>query len=131
MMPNPKSGTVVTNLKAAIREAKGGTLLEYRAEGAGELQVTIADSSFSDAKILDNMKFLIQTLLRARPRGAGAGGKAAAGPLIPNLGPQQTAVSAEAKDTYFLEASLQLKPSGPPVGIDPEFMLPASVGYFR
>ena len=57
-MPNPKSGTVVPNLKAAIKEvtagcigivsfeqavcffdeAKSGSLLEYRAEGEGELK---------------------------------------------------------------------------------------------
>merc|ERR1712203_945640 len=61
LMPNPKSGTVVQNLKVAINEAKGGTLLEFRAEGAGEVRAIIADSEFSDAKVLDNMKFLVQT----------------------------------------------------------------------
>ena len=60
-MPNPKSGTVVPNLKVAIKEvetarsnqhqdvlfetnqklqAKSGSLLEYRAEGEGDLKVS-------------------------------------------------------------------------------------------
>ncbi|CAE7788438.1 DRC4 [Symbiodinium sp. CCMP2592] len=73
LIPNPKSGSVVTNLKAAIKEAKGGTLLEYRAEGEGEVKATIADTNFSDAKILENLKFLVQTLLRARPRSSTTG----------------------------------------------------------
>merc|ERR1711879_518384 len=57
MMPNPKSGTVVANLKQAIKEAKGGTLLEFRAEGEGEVVATIADTGFSDAQVLENLKF--------------------------------------------------------------------------
>ena len=57
-MPNPKSGTVVPNLKVAIKEAKSGSLLEYRAEGEGDLQATIGNAEFTDAKILENLKFL-------------------------------------------------------------------------
>lgn len=130
MMPNPKSGTVVTNLRQVIQEAKSGTMLEFRAEGAGELKATIADMSFSDAKILDNMKFLVQTLMRARPRtgsstSGGTGGKPV--PLIPT---QKTA-STETKDVYFMEAGLQLAGAGTLVRVDPDSMLPASTGYFR
>jgi len=136
LMPNPKSGTVVQNVKQAIKEVKGGTLLEYRAEGEGELQATIADGSLSDAQILDNMKFLVQTILRARPRTA-TGGSGAPGPgqqklasLIPGgKGGQQKADAN--KDQYFMEASLQLMPTGPPIRVEPETMLPASTGYFR
>lgn len=134
LMPNPKSGTVVQNLRQGIKEAKGGTLLEYRAEGAGELQATIADTDFSDAKVLDNMKFLVQTLLRARPRAATSSGssKAPAKSLIPRkAGTATQEKSDEAKDAFFLEAVLQLGAQGPPVRVDPEAMMPASVGYFR
>lgn len=134
LMPNPRSGTVVQNLKQAIREVKGGTFLEYRAEGAGEVRAVIADASFSDAKVLENMKFLVQTLLRARPRGAAgasggsAGARAPGAALIPG---QPVAAGEAAKDAYFLEASLQLGASGPQMRVDAETMLPASVGYFR
>lgn len=129
MMPNPKSGTVVENIREAIREAKGGTLLEYRAEGAGDITVIIGDANFVDAKVLDNMKFFVQTLLRARPRTT-TSTKTAATPMIAGLG-QSAAVSEEAKDAYFLEAFLNLEPGGPAIGIDPLTIMPSSVGYFR
>merc|ERR1712094_45664 len=112
-MPNPKSGTVVENLKEAIKEAKGGTLVEYRAEGAGEVNVTIGDVSFPDAKVLDNMKFFVQTLLRARPRNtAAAATTSAATPMIASLGEPTASATAERKDSYFLEATLKLVPDG-------------------
>lgn len=136
LMPNPKSGTVVQNLKQAIKEAKGGTLLEYRAEGEGELKAVIGDPTFSDAKVLDNMKFLVQTILRARPRGttsaasvvgeSSAMKKAPGTPLIPTGGKSQAS-----EDKYFLEARLQLGLKGPPICVDPDSMMPSSVGYFR
>lgn len=136
LMPNPRSGTVVQNLKVAIKEAKGGTMLEYRAEGDGEVRATIADVGFSDAKLLENLKFFVQTLLRARPRGAGSSagsaggvpgkpGKGTAAPLIPLGGG-----AGETKDAYFLEASIHIQ-AGPSVRVDPEAILPTSVGYFR
>lgn len=131
MMPNPKSGTVVQNLEVAIREAKGGTLLEYRAEGSGEVTVDIADASFSDAQILENMKFLVTTLLRARPRSSGgSGGPAATKKPLPGMGGSGSGGASE-KDLYFLQARLRLGAKGPPVYVEPEAMLPASVGYFR
>lgn len=140
MMPNPKSGTVVSNLKQAIKEAKGGTLLEYRAEGEGDLKVVIADASFTDAKILENMKFLIQTLLRARPRSGSTAsggppkpGSAAAKapgpskPLIPGKVPEKS----DGPESFFIEAAIQMGKRGPPIVLDTESMMPASVGYFR
>jgi len=132
MMPNPKSGTVVANLKQAIQESKGGTLLEYRAEGDGELRCAVGSPGFSDAQVLDNMKFLVQTLLRARPRGASSAAvsKTPASPLIPGTG-GGSGSAEEAKDAYFLEATMQLGDQGPPIRIDPEAMMPSSVGYFR
>ncbi|CAE7812281.1 DRC4, partial [Symbiodinium necroappetens] len=130
LIPNPKSGSVVTNLQAAIKEAKGGTLLEYRAEGEGEVKATIADTNFSDAKILENLKFLVQTLLRARPRSSTAGEQTDAmrkppgTPLIKGKGPNPS----ESKDLYFQEAYLRLGTRGPPIRMDPESLMPSSVG---
>ncbi|CAE8600808.1 unnamed protein product, partial [Polarella glacialis] len=133
MMPNPKSGTVVQNLRTAIKEAKGGTLLEYRAEGQGELRAKIGDASFSDAKVLENMKFLVQALLRARPRASA--GAATSGDTAGTRKPPGTALipgaKDEVKDQYFLEAHIQFGDKGPPVRVDPESLLPSSVGYFR
>ncbi|CAJ1443014.1 unnamed protein product, partial [Effrenium voratum] len=120
MMPNPKSGTVVPNLPVAIKEAKGGALLEYRAEGEGELKATIGDANFTDAKILENMKFLVQTLLRARPRSAAPSG--GSGPTDPTKKPPgapliggPSIAASEDKDLYFREATLRLGSRGPAI----------------
>jgi len=134
MMPNPKSGTVVTNLKQGIQEAKSGTLLEFRAEGEGEVRSIIGDATFTDAMLLDNVKFFVQTLLRSRPRGAGstASGQPAATPLIQAQSkPAGGTSSGSGSDTYFLEASLRLGASGPVVPLDCNTILPTSVGYYR
>lgn len=136
LMPNPKSGTVVTNLVQAIAEAKGGSLVEYRAEGAGEVQLTIGTEDFSDAKILENLKFLVQTLLRARPRSASTGGAGAskgedAGKPLIKSAVQIGATGSPQADLYFLEASLQFGKEGPSIRMDPETVLPSSIGYFR
>ncbi|CAK9095597.1 unnamed protein product [Durusdinium trenchii] len=124
MMPNPKSGTVVPNLKTAIKEAKSGSLLEYRAEGEGDLKATIGSAEFSD----------VQTLLRARPRSSTAGEDSArtppGAPGKPLIGKSQGS-SPEVKDMYFREAYVRLGSNGPPIRIDPESMMPSSVGYFR
>ncbi|CAL1155401.1 unnamed protein product [Cladocopium goreaui] len=135
MMPNPKSGTVVPNLKVAIKEAKSGSLLEYRAEGEGDLKATIGNGEFSDAKILENLKFFVQTLLRARPRSSTPGaetGTSKQPPGTPLIGGQgASAGGAEVKENYFREAHVRLGTRGPPIRIDPESMMPASAGYFR
>lgn len=133
MMPNPKSGTVVTNLRQAIKEAKGGTLLEYRAESEGVVSATIADVSFTDGMVLDNIKFFVQTLLRARPRGPGSSGSGVtgAGGAKPLIAGTTGGSDSQAKDQYFLETSVRLGDTGPRIRLHSETMMPASVGYFR
>jgi len=132
MMPNPRSGTVVQNLKAAITESKSGTLLEYRAEGEGDLKLTIANNDFSDAQILDNMKFIVNTLLRSRPRSGGSTMTSMPGkPPSTSLIPGKESTTDRDKDQYFLEAKLQLGLSGPHINVDTDTILPTSVGYFR
>jgi len=68
LMPNQKSGTVVTNLREAVRAAKSGSQIEYRAVGDGVVKVQIADSDFSVPQILENVKFFVREVLKQRPR---------------------------------------------------------------
>jgi len=134
MMPNPKSGTVVTNLKQGIQEAKSGSLLEFRAEGEGEVRALIGDAAFTDAMLLDNLKFFVQTLMRNRPRGASGTptGQPAPTPLIQAQSKPVAGASTESgSDTYFVEASLKLGASGPVIPLDCTTILPTSVGYYR
>lgn len=69
MMPNPKLGTVTPDIKKAVEAAKGGAL-EYRAEKCGIIHAGLGKSSFSEKDIIDNVKFFIETVQKARPAGA-------------------------------------------------------------
>jgi large subunit ribosomal protein L1 len=69
LMPNPKVGTVTTDVAKAVRELKAGRV-EFRVEKAGIVHARIGKASFGGDKLRDNARTMIETLLRLKPPSA-------------------------------------------------------------
>ena len=66
LMPNPKLGTVTTDITKAIKDFKTG-MVEIRNDKDGNLASTIGRKSFSSEKLVENYKFFIETLKKEKP----------------------------------------------------------------
>ena len=66
LMPNPKLGTVTTDLAKAVKDIKTG-LVEIRNDKDGNLASTIGRKSFSTEKLLENYTHLIENLKKEKP----------------------------------------------------------------
>ena len=66
LMPNPKTGTVTTDVAKAVEEIKKGKV-EYRVDKEGNINCLIGKTSFDDQKLVENFKTLYDVVLRARP----------------------------------------------------------------
>jgi large subunit ribosomal protein L1 len=69
LMPNPKTGTVTTDVAKAVEEFKGGKV-EYRTDRYGNVHVPIGRASFDEAALRQNFWAVIDELQRARPASA-------------------------------------------------------------
>lgn len=66
LMPNPKTGTVTFDVARAVQEAKAGKV-EYRVDKAGIIHAPIGKASFEVEKLLENLRTLMEHIVRARP----------------------------------------------------------------
>ena len=66
LMPNPKLGTVATDLTKAVKDIKTG-LVEIRNDKDGNLASTIGRKSFSTEKLLDNYNHFIESVKKEKP----------------------------------------------------------------
>ena len=69
LMPNPKMGTVTTNIAEAIKLAKSGQI-QFKAEKNGIVQAGIAKSNFSAKSIIENVQSFIENIKKLKPTGA-------------------------------------------------------------
>jgi large subunit ribosomal protein L1 len=69
LMPNPKVGTVTMDVTQAVKDAKGGAV-EFRVEKAGIVHAGVGKASFHEKAIAENVRALIDSVLKARPAGA-------------------------------------------------------------
>lgn len=65
-MPNPKTGTVTTDVAKAVQEIKAGKV-EYRVDREANMHVSIGRVSFEDEKLIDNLNALTERIVRVRP----------------------------------------------------------------
>ncbi len=66
LMPNPKTGTVTTDVGRAVREFKGGRV-EYRTDKVGNVHVRVGKKSFTREQLLKNFHAVVEELVRAKP----------------------------------------------------------------
>ena len=69
MMPNPKVGTVTTDVTAAVQASKGGAV-EFRVEKAGIVHAGVGKASFTPEALEENIRAFTDAVIKAKPTGA-------------------------------------------------------------
>lgn len=68
LMPNPKEGTVTTDVTKAVKDFKSG-MAGYRTDRTGNVHMRIGRVSFSPEDLTDNLRVAISEIIRAKPSG--------------------------------------------------------------
>lgn len=66
LMPNPKVGTVTTNVEAAVKDAKSGQV-RYRTDKNGIIHCSVGKADFAAEDVVENITALINDLKKAKP----------------------------------------------------------------
>lgn len=69
LMPNPKSGTVTTDVAKAVQEVKAGKI-DFKVDKSGIIHTSVGKSSFDTEKLVQNAQEVINTLVRLKPTSA-------------------------------------------------------------
>ena len=68
LMPNPKTGTVTTNVSDAIANIRKG-MVEYRADSNGNVHALVGKVSFDEDKLTENLFSFINEVIKNKPTG--------------------------------------------------------------
>ena len=66
LMPNPKLGTVSSNISSAVKSIKSGQI-EIKTDKDGNLATSIGKKSFPDSKIIENFNAVLEVIKREKP----------------------------------------------------------------
>ena len=66
LMPNPKTGTVTTDVEKAVKDVKAGRV-EYRTDSFGNIHGIIGNTSFDEKALVENFDAFMAVLLKAKP----------------------------------------------------------------
>jgi large subunit ribosomal protein L1 len=69
LMPNPKTGTVTTDIARAVREIKAGKV-EFRVDKTGIVHAPLGKTSFDALRLLANAQALVDSIVKAKPAAA-------------------------------------------------------------
>ena len=69
LMPNPKIGTVTTEIKKVVESQKKGLVASFRNDKTGNVHQVIGKKSFEDSKLIENFDAFIEKLKSAKPEG--------------------------------------------------------------
>jgi len=69
LMPNPKSGTVTTDVAKAIADVKAGKV-EYRLDKGNIVHVIIGKKSFGASKLAENLEAVMDAIIKSKPQAA-------------------------------------------------------------
>jgi large subunit ribosomal protein L1 len=69
LMPNPKTGTVTTDITRAVREIKAGKV-EFRVDKTGIVHAPLGKTSFPAKNLVDNAHALVDSIVKAKPAAA-------------------------------------------------------------
>jgi large subunit ribosomal protein L1 len=95
-MPNPKTGTVTTDITKAVNEIKAGKV-EFRVDKTGIVHAPIGKVSFPTANLLANAHALVDSVMKAKP-------PAAKGKYLKSLTVSSTMGPGVAIDTAHVES---------------------------
>lgn len=66
LMPNPKTGTVTTDVVKAVNDINKG-MVTYKNDSYGNIHTIIGKVSFDEAKLAENLKYVVTTVASAKP----------------------------------------------------------------